>query len=83
MYVKGIAHSGKPTQNYHLTPQFPSALQSLLASFSSLFWFSSCNFTVLVYSHRPHQCCFKLHQQKNNNINCTSAQHQTADKVSN
>lgn len=36
--VKGITHTEKPTENYHQTLQFLSALQSVLASFSSLFW---------------------------------------------
>ncbi len=39
--VKGVACSDKITEYYHLTLQFPSVLQSVLASFSSLFWFNS------------------------------------------
>ena len=39
--VKGVTSSDEPTENHHLTLQFPSALQSFLESFSSLFWFSS------------------------------------------
>ncbi len=38
--VGGVAHSDKPTENYHLALQFPSAPWSFSASFSSLFWFS-------------------------------------------
>ncbi len=38
--VKGVPGSDEPTENYHPTLQFPSALRSILASFSSLFWFS-------------------------------------------
>lgn len=39
--VNGVMSSDKPTENHHPTLQFPSALQSFLASFSSLFWLSS------------------------------------------
>ncbi len=34
--VKGVTHSDAPTEHYHLTLLFPSALRSILVSFSSL-----------------------------------------------
>ncbi len=37
---KGVSHCDEPTENYHQTLQSPSALQSFMASFSSLFQFS-------------------------------------------
>lgn len=38
--LKEIACSDEPTENYQLTLKFPSALHSILASFScSFFWF--------------------------------------------
>ncbi len=41
--VKGVTCSDKPTKNHPPTLQLPSALQSFLASFSSLFGFTACN----------------------------------------
>lgn len=38
-YGKGVPLSDESTENYHPTLQFPSALQSIVASFSSFFWF--------------------------------------------
>lgn len=38
--VKGLARNDESTENSHLTLQFPSALQNIVVSFSSLFWFS-------------------------------------------
>ncbi len=35
---KGVICSDKATENYHVTPLFLSALQSVSVSFSSLFW---------------------------------------------
>ncbi len=46
--VKGVTYSEEPTENYHPTLRISSALLSLLASFSSLFWFCDCNVTVLI-----------------------------------
>ncbi len=47
--MKGIVHIDKATDNYHPTHQlFQFLLQSVLACFSSLFWFMTCNFNVLV-----------------------------------
>lgn len=35
---KGITFSDEPTENYYVTLQFLSALQSLIVIYSSLFW---------------------------------------------
>lgn len=35
--VKGVLYNDEPMENHHLTPQFPLALQSIEASFSSFF----------------------------------------------
>ncbi len=51
--VKGVAHISEPTENYHQTLQFPSALQSVLASLSLLFWLSHPQL-YLVHSHSSH-----------------------------
>lgn len=37
--VKGVAHNEEPTNKYHQSRQFLSALWRILASFGSLFWF--------------------------------------------
>lgn len=39
-YVKGVARTDKHTESYHPTQQFPAAVQSFVAAFSSLFEFS-------------------------------------------
>ena len=44
--VRGDARSDEPTENYHPTLQFPSALWSFIASFSSLF---SCPAATLLF----------------------------------
>ena len=31
--LKGVAHSGKPTENYHSTLQLPSVLRSFFGTF--------------------------------------------------
>lgn len=54
--VKRVIRSDESTENYHTT----SALQSILASFSRLFWFY--NFTVLVHFHCSQQPCFQKQQ---------------------
>lgn len=41
--VKVAASNDEPTENHYLSLQFPSWLQSVLGSLSTLFWF--CNFT--------------------------------------
>lgn len=54
--LKGVACSDQLTENYHLTLQLPLSLQSVSASFSTLFWFSNlqlfciCSFTLYLYS---------------------------------
>lgn len=51
-------------ETFHLTLQFHSSLSTVLASFSSLFWFKSwfyCS-TVLVWSHCSRQPFFQLQQ---------------------
>lgn len=40
-YVKRVAHSDEPTENYQPTFQFPSVLQSVLESLCSLFGFTT------------------------------------------
>lgn len=62
LYVKHSAHRKKPTESYHWTLQFLSALRSFIASVRSLFGFNGCNFTVLAHSHRSHQCRFQPQQ---------------------
>ncbi len=57
-----LVHKDEPTENYHPTLQFSSALWSVLASFNSLFWFSGSQLTVLVQSHHSHQA--NLHMQQ-------------------
>ncbi len=57
--VRGVTCGDKPTESYHQTLQFPSALQSILALSSSLL---VCFFTVLVHSHCSHQPCFQPQQ---------------------
>lgn len=60
--VKVVTCSYEPTENYHATLQFPSAPQSVLVPFSSLFWVNQ-NRKVLVHPHSSHQCaagsCFE------------------------
>lgn len=38
-YAKGVAQGDEATENDHLPLQFLSALRSILASLSTLFWF--------------------------------------------
>lgn len=61
--VKGIARSDEPTETYHPTLHFLSALQSILASFSSFFWFFSTGcVNRQLYASKVWkiicQCCF-------------------------
>lgn len=37
--VKGVTHNEEPTQNYHRMLKVHSAIESFIASFSTLFWF--------------------------------------------
>ncbi len=73
--VKGVTSSDGHAQNYHSNLQLPSALQSFIASFSSLFTCPAHNFTVLVHSHRSQSLflgsCF---QRKKNSIKATDRQ---------
>ncbi len=80
--VEGVACRDKTTYDYRLTLQFSSALSSVLASFSSLFWFSG-DFTVLVQSHRSHLPHFQV-VVFIGEPHCTlHAQQAATDKVSN
>lgn len=65
--VKVIACSDEPTEDYELTLQIPSAPQSILVCFSSLFWvygphlFSLSLFpNELLYSYKPTDWQIKL-----------------------
>lgn len=86
--VQHITQSDEPTENCHSTLQFPSALQSIVASFSSLFRIYSlylyCSGSLSLLSSTSflvsRGSCF---QQKNAQINwlyALPAQHQTADR---
>lgn len=44
VYVSDVARGDKPRENDQLTLQFPSALQSFVAFFSSLFWSETLQF---------------------------------------
>ena len=58
--VKGVAYSAKLSENYLPTLQLPSALQSILVSFSSLFWFYCFGQHRLLQSHVPIQLNYIL-----------------------
>lgn len=47
--VKGVTHTDKTTETYHQTLQFPPALWSTLASFSSLFCFVVVSHVLSVF----------------------------------
>ncbi len=62
--MKEVPCSDKHTENYQPTLQ-RSALQSLLASFSSLFWFSGLRFTVVVQRQfQQHQAAVFSNKKK-------------------
>lgn len=60
--MKEVSLGNKPTEDYHLTMQLPSALQCVLASLSPLFWFCSPQIYCLAQSYHSHPSCF---QQQN------------------
>lgn len=61
--VKVVAHYDKSIENYHPTLQFPSALLSVLVSFSLLFGLEAHRFIVLVHLHHSEKLSFQCQPQ--------------------
>ncbi len=86
--VKGISHSDEPTENYHLTLQFPSALWNFFFRIFRLITsaFTAHNFAVSIHFHRCHQLRFHTQWQlflekKALKIHCALSTKQQTDKV--
>lgn len=85
--VQLVACSDKPIDHPPCSSSQPYRA-FFLVSFSSLVWFTTCNFTVLVQSHCSHQSCFQQQEDgfsekasDNSTAHYLSSTKQQTDKV--